>query len=339
VIINWRKMFEFTQFAYPWRLWLLLVLLPLGVWYFFKLKNFNAALKFSTLKGFGAEKMTFRKILSYVPIVLNFLIIALIIFSLARPQTTSDNEKTEKEGIDIVLAMDISGSMEACDFKPNRLEAAKNVASEFIQAREDDRMGIVLFAGESFTQCPLTSDRSTLVNLMSQVKNGIIEDGTAIGLGLANAVARIKDSKAKSKVVILLTDGMNNCGEIEPITAAEIAASYGIRVYTIGVGTNGEAPYPVIDPWGRKIFQNVPVEIDEATLGKISKITDGKYFRATNNQALKDIYSQIDKLEKTKMESMTISHVHEKFFPFLALALGLLVLKILLRYTIARVLP
>ena len=332
-------MFEFTQFAFPNRLWFLLVLLPLGVWYFFKVKNFSPTLKFSSLEGFGAEKMTFRKILAYVPFVLNFLIIGLMIFAIARPQTTGENQKTEKEGIDIVLAMDISGSMEACDFKPNRLEAAKNVASEFIQARENDRMGIVLFAGESFTQCPLTSDRSTLVNLMSQIKKGIIEDGTAIGLGLANAVARIKDSKAKSKIVILLTDGMNNCGEIDPITAADIAAKFGIRVYTIGVGTNGEAPFPVVDAWGRKFFQNMPVEIDEATLTKISQITDGKYFRATNNQALKDIYSQIDKLEKTKIESMTISHVNEKFYPYLVLALCLLVLKILLRYTLGRVLP
>ena len=332
-------MFEFTQFAYPSRLWLLLVLLPLGVWYFFKLKNFNAALRFSTLEGFGAEKMTFKKIFSYVPLVLNFLIIALLIIAIARPQTTSENEKTEKEGIDIVLAMDISGSMEARDFKPDRLEAAKNVASEFIQAREDDRMGIVLFAGESFTQCPLTSDHTTLVNLMSQVKNGIVEDGTAIGLGLANAVARIKDSKAKSKVIILLTDGMNNCGEIEPVTAAEIAAGYSIRVYTIGVGTNGEAPYPMVDAWGRHYLQNIPVEIDEATLTKISEITGGKYFRAKDNKALKDIYAQIDKLEKTKMESMTISHVNEKFYPFLVLALALLTLKIILRYTIGRILP
>ncbi|MBQ9212728.1 MAG: VWA domain-containing protein [Bacteroidales bacterium] len=332
-------MFEFTQFAFPNRLWFLLVLLPLGVWYFFKVKNFSPALKFSSLEGFGAEKMTFRKILAYVPFVLNFLIIGLMIFAIARPQTTGENQKTEKDGIDIVLAMDISGSMEACDFKPNRLEAAKNVASEFIQARENDRMGIVLFAGESFTQCPLTSDHSTLVNLMSQIKKGIIEDGTAIGLGLANAVARIKDSKAKSKIVILLTDGMNNCGEIDPITAADIAAKFGIRVYTIGVGTNGEAPFPVVDAWGRKFFQNMPVEIDEATLTKISQITDGKYFRATNNQALKDIYSQIDKLEKTKIESMTISHVNEKFYPYLVLALCLLVLKILLRYTLGRVLP
>ena len=332
-------MFEFTQFAYPNRLWLLVVLPLLGVWYFFKLKGFNPALKFSTLEGFGAEKMTFRKIMAYIPLVLNFLVIGLIIIAIARPQTTSENEKTEKEGIDIVLAMDISGSMEACDFKPNRLEAAENVASEFIQARENDRMGIVLFAGESFTQCPLTGDHPTLINLMSQVKNGIIEDGTAIGLGLANAVARIKNSNAKSKVIILLTDGMNNCGEIEPVTAAEIAANYGIRVYTIGVGTNGEAPFPMYDAWGRKFYQNVPVEIDEATLSKISQITDGKYFRATNNQALKDIYAQIDQLEKTKMESMTISHVNEKFYPFLVLALILLTMKIILRYTIGRILP
>lgn len=332
-------MFDYIHFANPGRLWLLLILLPLGVWYFFKHKNFNPALKFSTVSDFGPNKLTFRKIMSYVPMVLSFFIIALLIVAIARPQTKDTDEKVETEGIDVVLAMDISGSMEARDFKPNRLEAAKNVACEFIQARECDRMGIVLFSGESFTQCPLTTDRATLVNLMQQVKNGIISDGTAIGLGLANAVARIKDSDAKSKVIILLTDGMNNCGEIEPITAADIAATYGIRVYTIGVGTNGEAPMPFVDPFGRTIYQNVPVEIDENTLSKISEITDGKYFRATNNQALKEVYAQIDQLEKTKMMSMTISHTNDVFFPFLLTAVVLLLISMLISYTVGRVLP
>ena len=235
--------------------------------------------------------------------------------------------------------MDISCSMEASDFKPNRLEAAKNVACEFIQARENDRIGIVLFAGESFTQCPLTTDRATLVNLMTQVKNGIIDDGTAIGMGLANAVARIKDSDAKSKVVILLTDGMNNCGEIEPVSAAEIAATYGIRVYTIGVGTQGYAPYPTTDIWGRKVYEQVKVDIDEATLQKIAKITDGQYFRATDNQTLKNIYNKIDELEKTKMLSMTISHSEDLFHPFLLWALILMLLNVLIRMTVGAVLP
>ncbi len=333
-------MFDYIHFAYPNRLWLLPILLVgLGVWYFFKLRNFNPTLKVGNLSDFGSRRITPRLILSWLPPVLNFLIIALMVIAIARPQTTSTDEKVEKEGIDVILAMDISGSMEACDFKPNRLEASKQVASEFIQARENDRMGIVLFSGESFTQCPLTTDRATLVNLMQQIKNGIIDDGTAIGLGLANSVARLKDSDAKSKVVILLTDGMNNCGQIEPITAAEIAATYGIRVYTIGVGTNGTAPFPVTDVWGRKTYQDMEVDIDESTLRKISAITDGKYFRATNNQALKEVYQQIDKLEKTKMESMTISHANDLFHPFLVWAMILMMANILIRLTVGRVLP
>lgn len=333
-------MFDYIHFAHPGRLWLIpSVLIPLAVWYYFKLRDFSATMKFGTLEDFGPNKLTLRKFLAWCPPVLNFLIIALVIIAIARPQTSSQDEKVEKEGIDIIISMDISGSMEACDFKPNRLEAAKNVASEFIQARENDRIGIVLFAGESFTQCPLTTDRATLVNLMTQVKNGIIDDGTAIGMGLANAVARIKDSDAKSKVVILLTDGMNNLGEIEPVSAAEIAATYGVRVYTIGVGTNGYAPYPTTDIWGHKIYEQMKVEIDEATLQKIAKITDGKYFRATNNQALKNVYEQIDKLEKTKMLSMTISHANDLFHPFLLCALILMALNILIRITIGSVIP
>ena len=296
-------------------------------------------MKFGTLDDFGANKLTLRKIFAWMPPVFNIFIISLNIIAIARPQSTSQDETVEKEGIDIIISMDISGSMEACYFKPNRLEAAKNVACEFIQARENDRMGIVLFAGESFTQCPLTTDRSTLVNLMTQVKNGIIDDGTAIGMGLANAVARIKDSDAKSKVVILLTDGMNNCGEIEPVSAAEIAATYGIRVYTIGVGTQGYAPYPTTDIWGRKVYEQVKVDIDEATLQKIAKITDGQYFRATDNQALKNVYKKIDELEKTKMLSMTISHSEDLFHPFLLWALILMVLNVLIRMTVGAVLP
>ncbi len=333
-------MLDFIHFAHPGRLWLIpAVLIPLAVWYFFKLRSFNATMKFGTLKDFGANKFTIRKLFAWMPPVLNFFIITLIIIAIARPQTTSSDEVVEKEGIDIVISMDISGSMRACDLKPDRLEASKNVASEFIQARENDRIGIVLFAGESFTQCPLTTDRSTLVNLMSQVKNGIIDDGTALGMGLANAVARIKDSDAKSKVIILLTDGMNNCGAIEPVSAAEIAATYGIRVYTIGVGTRGTAPFPATDVWGRKVYTQVEVDIDEATLQQISKITDGKYFRATDNQTLKSIYQQIDKLEKTKMMSMTLSHANDLFHPFLLLALILMVLNLIIKMTVGAILP
>ena len=333
-------MFDYIHFAHPGRLWLIpAVLIPLAVWYYFKLRNFNATMKFSRLEDFGANRLTLRKVLAWLPPVLNFFVITLIIIAIARPQSTADDETVEKEGIDIIISMDISGSMQSCDFKPNRLEAAKNVACEFIQARENDRIGIVLFAGESFTQCPLTADRPTLINLMSQVKNGIINDGTALGMGLANAVARIKDSDAKSKVIILLTDGMNNCGEIEPVNAAEIAATYGIRVYTIGVGTQGTAPFPTTDIWGRKVYEQKKVDIDDATLQKIAEITDGKYFRATNNQALKNVYEQIDKLEKTKMMSMTISHAEDLFHPFLLWTLVLMVLNVFIRMTVGAVLP
>ncbi len=333
-------MFDSIHFAYPTRLWLIPIILGgLAVWYIFKLRNFNATLKVGTLSDFGPRRITLRTIFAMIPPVLNFAIIALLVMAIARPQTTTDDEKIDKEGIDVILAMDISGSMEACDFKPNRLEASKNVACEFIQARENDRIGIVLFSAESFTQCPLTADKPTLINMMQQVRNGIIKDGTAIGLGLANAVARLKDSDAKSKVVILLTDGMNNAGVIDPKTAAEVASTFGIRVYTIGVGTNGKAPFPVQDFFGRTVYEQVDVEIDENTLRQIAKITDGQYFRATNNETLKQVYQQIDKLEKTKMETMTISHSTEHFHILLTWAMILMFVNIVIRLTIGRVLP
>ncbi len=333
-------MFDSIHFAYPTRLWLIPIILGgLAVWYIFKLRNFNATLKVGTLSDFGPRRITLRTVFAMIPPVLNFAIIALLVMAIARPQTTTADEKVDKEGIDVILAMDISGSMEACDFKPNRLEASKNVACEFIQARENDRIGIVLFSAESFTQCPLTADKPTLINMMQQVRNGIIKDGTAIGLGLANAVARLKDSDAKSKVIILLTDGINNSGVIDPKTAAEVAATFGIRVYTIGVGTNGKAPFPVQDIFGRTVYEQVDVEIDENTLRQISKITDGQYFRATNNETLKQVYQQIDKLEKTKMETMTISHSTEHFHILLVWAMILMFLNIVIRLTIGRVLP
>ena len=332
-------MFEFTQFAYPKVLWLLLLLVPLGVWYFFKLKNSHPTLMFSNTDDFGGKSITVRTIIAFLPYIFNFLIIAAIIVALARPQSTSSSETVTKEGIDIVMAMDVSGSMLARDFKPNRMEAAKNVASDFIQGRENDRIGIVLFSGESFTQSPLTGDKAALVNLMSAIREGMIEDGTAIGLGLANAVARLKNSDAKSTIVILLTDGVNNMGEIDPLFAAEIASQFGIRVYTIGVGKNGLAPFPVQDPFGRIYYENMEVRIDELTLKKIAEMTDGQYFRATDNFSLKEIYGEIDKLEKTKMQTLTMNKTHDQFMPWLLAAAVLIVVNMLIKMTLGRFLP
>jgi Ca-activated chloride channel family protein len=265
------------------------------------------------------------------------LVFVLLIVVLARPQSTNHWEDETVEGIDIVLALDISGSMLAGDFSPNRIEASKDVASEFVSARPNDRMGIVLFGGESFTQCPLTTDHAVLINLLHDVKVGVIEDqSTAIGLGLANAVKRLKDSKAKSRVVILVTDGVNNAGSVDPLTAAEIARTFGIRVYTIGVGTIGTAPFPVMDMFGNIVYQQVEVQIDEAMLKQISLMTNGAYFRATNNQKLKEIYKEIDKLEKSKIDVKQYSRKYEEYRIFAIGALILLLLEILLRTTILR---
>jgi Ca-activated chloride channel family protein len=229
--------------------------------------------------------------------------------------------------------------MRAMDFKPNRLEASKNVGIEFVNAREDDRFGLVVFAGESFTQCPMTTDRAVVINFMKEIDFGVIEDGTAIGMGLATAVNRIKDSRARSKVIILLTDGVNNRGDVGPVTAAEIAAGFGIRVYTIGVGTEGNAPIPVQDMFGRMVTRNMPVEIDEEVLQKIAETTDGAYFRATDNNKLREIYQEIDQMEKTRMDVKQFSKKKEEYFPFLLAALLLLLAEILLRYTVLRTIP
>ena len=332
-------MFDYIHFAYPSRLWLLLLLVGLAVWYFFKIKNSHATIKVSNLSDFWGRRITLRTVVAFLPNVFNFFIVASIVVALARPQTITGNEKVTKEGIDVILATDISGSMLAADLKPNRLEAAKQVACDFISARENDRMGIVLFGSESFTQCPLTYDKSTLLTLMSNVKQGMVNDGTAIGLGLANSVARLKDSDAKSKVVILLTDGENNSGEVAPLMAADIAAAFGVRVYTIGVGRNGTAPFPVQDVFGHISYQNQEVHIDENTLKQIAKTTGGKYFRATNNNTLKEVYQEIDQLEKTKMQTMTTTQTHDKFLPFLLVAIGLILINILLKFTVARIIP
>ena len=264
--------------------------------------------------------------------------VALLIVILVRPQSTNSWSNSSTEGIDIMLAMDISGSMLAQDLKPNRLEAAKDVAASFINGRPNDNIGLVVFSAESFTQCPLTTDHTVLLNLFKDIQSGMIQDGTAIGLGLANAVSRIKDSHAKSKVIILLTDGSNNAGEIAPVTAAEIAKTFGVRVYTIGVGTKGMAPYPFQTAFGVQ-YQNIPVEIDEATLKQIASTTGGQYFRATDNASLKEIYSEIDQMEKTKISVQEYSKKQEEYKNWALLVFVLLLVEILLRNTLLRNIP
>jgi Ca-activated chloride channel family protein len=252
---------------------------------------------------------------------------------LARPQATDNFQDVSTEGIDIVLTLDISGSMLSLDFKPDRLEASKNVATEFISGRPYDRIGLVVFSGESFTQCPLTTDHAVLINLLREVKSGMIEDGTAIGEGLATAVNRLKDSKGKSRVIILLTDGVNNRGMIAPLTAAEIAKTYGIRVYTIGVGTQGVAPYPVQTHFGVQ-YQDMPVEIDEGILQQIAQMTDGRYFRATDNEKLIQVYSEIDKMEKSRINVRQFKVRNEKYFLLAMIAFCLLILELIVRNTL-----
>lgn len=274
----------------------------------------------------------------HVPFILRIIVLSLVILILARPQTTNNWQNSEVEGIDIMLAIDVSTSMLAEDLKPNRLEAAKDVAAEFISGRPNDNIGITLFAGESFTQCPLTVDHTVLLNLFQSINSGIVEDGTAVGMGIANAVSRLKDSKAKSKVIILLTDGTNNKGDISPLTAADIAKSFGIRVYTIGVGTNGMAPYP-LRVAGTIQYINTPVEIDEKTLTQIAITTNGNYFRATNNSKLKEVYKEIDKLERTKLNVKQYSKRHEEYQWFALIALLFLLLEFYLRNSILKKIP
>ncbi len=311
-------------FANPELLLLLLVIPGLVVWYYYRLQAKESDVRFSTLQPFAMVKYSAKERLRHVPFILRMIALALVIIALARPQSSSKGQNVYSEGIDIVLALDISGSMLAEDFQPNRIEAAKNVAQDFIGGRTNDRIGLVIFSGESFTQCPLTVDYEVLKTLIKPLKSGMIEDGTAIGLGLANAVNRLRESKAKSKVIILLTDGVNNRGEIDPISAAQIAQSYDIRVYTVGVGTMGEAPYPVQTPFGIR-YQMVPVEIDEKVLNKMAEMTDGKYFRATDNKKLRSIYQEIDKLEKTRVEVRSYRRYTELFYSFILAAVFLLI--------------
>ncbi len=319
-------------------LFLLLLLIPYIVWYILKRKNNEAAIQVSDTHVYEHAPKSYKNYLLHVPFILRVLALILLIIVLARPQTTNSWQNSEVEGIDIMLAVDVSTSMLAEDLKPNRLEAAKDVAATFINGRPNDNIGITLFAGESFTQCPLTVDHSVLLNLIKDVKCGLIEDGTAVGMGIANAVTRLKNSKAKSKVIILLTDGTNNRGDISPLTAAEIAKSFGIRVYTIGVGTNGMAPYPY--PVGGTVqYVNLPVEIDEKTLTQIAGITDGNYFRATSNSKLEEVYKEIDKLEKTKLNVKEYSKRQEEYRLFAWVAFICILLEILLRNSILKRIP
>lgn len=320
-------------------LFLFLPLIAYIVWYILKGHCKTASIKVSTTTPYIGGVKSYKNYLIHSPFVLRVITLSMVILILARPQSTNSWQDTEVEGIDIMLAMDVSTSMLAMDLKPNRLEAAKQVAAEFINGRENDNIGLTIFAGESFTQCPLTTDHASLLNMLNSVKcdiaaQGIIEDGTAIGMGVANAITRLKESKAKSKVIILLTDGSNNRGEMAPVTAAEIAKKFGIRVYTIGVGTNGTAPYP----YGGEIV-NVPVEIDEKTLSEIANITDADYYRATDNSKLREVYEKIDKLERTKLNVKEYSKREEEYLFFAIIAFAALLLEILLRNTILRRVP
>ncbi|MBN1415371.1 MAG: VWA domain-containing protein [Bacteroidales bacterium] len=328
-----------VEFAHPHYLYLLLGIIPFIVWYILRNKSLQAHLQISSVDPLKPIAKTSKVNLRHIPFILRMLTLILIIVVLARPQSTDRHEKTTTEGIDIILAIDISGSMLARDFTPDRLEAAKDVAVEFISGRPYDRIGLVVFSAESFTQCPLTTDHAVLINLFKDIKSGIIEDGTAIGLGLANAVKRLKDSDAISKVIILLTDGMNNTGSVDPLTAAEIAKTFGIRVYTIGVGIKGMAPYPFQDVFGRTVIQKVPVEIDEPTLQEIADMTNGSYFRATNNEKLRQIYVEIDKLEKSKIDVKEYSRKQEEYRVYAGMALLLLLIEVLLRYIVFRGIP
>lgn len=331
------------EFANKEYLFLLLLLIPYILWYLMRKRMTEPTLKISDTRVYKFAPRSWKVILMSVLFIFRIIAFVLLVIILARPQTKNSWENQTREGIDIMLAMDISTSMLAEDLKPNRMEAAKKVAAEFIIGRPDDNIGLSIFAGEAFTQCPMTTDHASLLNLLQNVRTdlaarGLIQDGTAIGMGLANAVSRLKDSKAKSKVVILLTDGSNNMGDLSPMTSAEIAKSLGIRVYTVGVGTNKVAPYPMPVAGGVQ-YVNIPVEIDTKTLSEIADITDGDFYRATNNEELMEIYKEIDKLEKSKLNVKKFSKRYEAYQPFALAAVIILLLEILFSITIFKKLP
>lgn len=326
------------SFANPVFLYGLLLIPVLVLWYIKRHRVSTSEIRFSTLLPFSRTAPTLKERLRHGPFILRMLLLSLLIVAFARPRTSSQGENIYTEGIDIAMLLDISGSMLAEDFRPNRIEAAKQVASDFIDGRTTDRIGLVIFAGQSFTQCPMTTDYRVLKGLLRQVKPGMVEDGTAIGMAIAQGVNRLKDSKAKSKVMILLTDGVNNRGEIDPLTAAQISQTFGIRIYTIGVGTIGEAPYPVQTPFGIR-YQNMPVDVDEKTLQKIAIMTNGQYFRATNNRSLKAIYDEIDEMEKTRIEVKAYKSYTELFSGWAIAGLIALVLEFTFSNTLLRKLP
>ena len=328
------------EFANPKILWFLLIV-PLWVaYYIWRSMQGGASIVISSADSLRTAPRTIRYYLRHLPIVLRSFALVLIVVALARPQTVTHEEKTLTEGIDIVLAVDISGSMLARDFKPDRISASKEVAAQFVANRQGDRIGLVVFAGESYTQSPITTDQASLQTLLARLRSGVVEDGTAIGNGLATAINRLRESDSKSKVVILLTDGVNNSGQIAPITAAEIAKELGIKVYTIGVGRNGRAPYPVFDYNGRVVdVVEVEVEIDEKILREIAEKTGGEYFRATDKSSLQSIYEQIDSMEKSKVEKYGVTHINEEYLLYVLAALALLLAEFLVKYILLKRIP
>jgi len=325
-------------FATPGFLFLLLIVPALAVWYFYRRNENPAEMQVSTTRGFRKDYVQWKHYLYNGLYVTRLLAITLLILALARPQTSLSRQSISVEGIDLVIALDISGSMLAQDFRPDRLEAAKDVAMDFIDGRPNDRIGLVIFSGESFTQCPITTDHAVLKNLFKEIKSGMIDDGTALGDGLALAISRLKDSKAVSKVIILLTDGVSNMGSVDPLSAAEIGKLFGIRIYTIGIGTMGYAPYPVQTPFGIQM-QQMKVEIDEALLFKISQMTDAKYFRAQNITKLREIYKEIDKMEKTRIDVTEFRKKKEEFLPLVLIAFILLAFEGFIRYAVLKTIP
>ena len=334
-MINYLKS---SSFANPEWFFRLLIIPLLVVWYFFRRRNHTAVMQVSTLEAIRGRRKSMKILVNESLYFLRLLALTFMIVALARPQTSLSRQDISIEGIDLMIAFDVSGSMLAMDFKPDRMGAAKEVAMEFIDGRPNDRIGLIIFSGETFTQCPLTTDHTVLKNLFRDIKSGMIEDGTAIGDGLATAVNRLRESKAVSKVIILLTDGVNNMGSLDPRSAAEIAKLYGIRIYTIGIGTYGQAPYPVQTPFGMQT-QMMEVKIDEPLMQEIARMTDGKYFRATNNEKLREIYREIDQLEKSKIDVTEFRKKKEEFLPWLIIAGLIFLTELLLRYLYLKNIP
>lgn len=328
------------NFANPHFLWLFLLYIPIILWYIKKHKTAEATMKVSTLLPFDKLGSSWKSYLRYVMFGVRLLAVACLIIILCRPQTYDRWSTSETEGTDIVMALDVSTSMLARDFKPDRFEAAKDVASQFISGRESDNIGMVIFAGESFTLVPMTTDKTVLLNYIQDINMGMLEDGTAIGDGIATSINRIKNGKAKSKSIILLTDGSNNTGVVAPITAAEIAKEMGIKIYTIGIGSNGEALYPVgINYYGKMEYQKMPVVIDENTLRTVASMTGGKYYRATSKNVLKDIFKDIDQLEKTQLDVKNYSHTEDDYMKWAVLLFVFIGIELFVKYTLLRHIP